>query len=100
MLVGLDSVLCRGGGLIVARRSRVVPLAPRIGEIPLDIRRFSTCGPQRTPGGGPGEPGESLRGARGVIFGFRQAFGSNFLHCFAFLRAKFENQLGKKGVVR
>ena len=66
----------------------------------LYIRRFSTCGPQMTPGGGPGEPGESLRGARGMIFGLRKAFGNNFLDFFAFFRAKFENQLGKKGVVR
>ena len=78
----------------------MVPLARQIGEIPSYILRFSICGPQRTPGGGPGEPGESLRGARGMIFGLRKAFGSNFLHFFAFLKAKFENQLGKKGVAR
>ena len=50
--------------------------------------------------GGPGEPGESLRGARGMIFDLRKAFGINFLYVFAFLRAKFANQLGKKGAVR
>ena len=69
----------------------MVPLAPRIVEIPSYIRRFSTCGLPRTPVGGLGESGESLRGARGMIFGFRKAFGNNFLHFFAFLRAKFEN---------
>ena len=56
--------------------------------------------PAKEARGGPGEPGQSLRGARGMIFGLRKAFGNNFLHFFAFLRAKFENQLGKKGVAR
>ena len=74
----------------------MVLLGRQIGEIPLYIRRFSTCGPQRRPGGGPGEPVRSPV----YLFWLQKSLRDQLFELFLFSRAKFENQLGKKGVVR
>ena len=41
--------------------------------------------------GGPGRARSVAEGREMDDFGLRKAFGNNFLHFFAFLRAKFEN---------
>ena len=50
--------------------------------------------------GGPGRARSVAEGRERDDFWIQESVGRNFFHFFAFLRVKFENQLGKKGVVR